>query len=90
MALSSLLGWLLTAFATDASLNTVVPRRGVDLAWPPAVHGLDHQRGRQRDPAPGSRYLELTRLATTTVAGKGDDTDYGAAVDRYAIIAVAA
>jgi hypothetical protein len=26
------------------------------------VHGLDHQRGRQRDPAPGSRYLELTRL----------------------------
>jgi hypothetical protein len=22
--------------------------------------GLDHQRGRQRDPAPGSRYLELT------------------------------
>jgi len=86
MALSSLLGWLLTAFATDASLNTVVPRRGVDLAWPPAVHGLDHQRSR----APGSRYLELTRLATTTVAGKGDDTDYGAAVDRYAIIAVAA
>jgi hypothetical protein len=24
----------------------VVPRRGADLAWPPAVHGLDHQRGR--------------------------------------------
>src|SRR2546430_9132054 len=65
------------------------PRRfrcGVDLAWPPAVHGLDHQRGR----APGSRYLELTRLATPTVAGQGDHPDYGPAADPYALIAVAA
>jgi uncharacterized membrane protein len=33
-----------------AGIAGVVQRRCADLAWPPAVHGLDHQRGRQRDP----------------------------------------